>query len=291
MIWTSDLSSAVTVFWHNARRFDAKSPSCGVWDLWWYVLSGFQYLCTSPLWGGGFAWLPRNHWECKSIYWASCCFILGTDLTFCWFGKASSSYWLSWHSRLPCWRFSMAGHSFEATIGNIDGVPVVVFILVACPSLLCYSAAECNLSCSACSSPGLQRHYFCRCNRCCFWERKDWLLALLLIRLTHWKPNRSGRVAGLRDVETPLANDAFSPLSNRLYRIAGWPQNWSSTSVFAGLGPNSETPCRGRYARSFGVSYVGGVSTALRCYGPCSWYDKVAQCCSNLAGAHVELHM
>ena len=158
----------------------------------------------------------------------------------------------------------MAGHSFEATIGTIDGVPVVVY-----PGRVHlyqgYSAAEVTSLVQHAHHLGCKDIIFAGATGAVSGNAKTGLGVITdQINLTGTNP--LAEWASLRDVETPFVdmNDAFSPYLRTLARgVADDLKIELNEGVFAGLlGPNFETPAEVAMLRSFGVSYVG-VSTAL----------------------------
>ena len=158
----------------------------------------------------------------------------------------------------------MAGHSFEATIGTIDGVPVVVY-----PGRVHlyqgYSAAEVTSLVQHAHHLGCKDIIFAGATGAVSGNAKTGLGVITdQINLTGTNP--LAEWASLRDVETPFVdmNDAFSTYLRTLARgVADDLKIELNEGVFAGLlGPNFETPAEVAMLRSFGVSYVG-VSTAL----------------------------
>lgn len=151
------------------------------------------------------------------------------------------------------------GHSFEATVGTVDDVPVVVY-----PGRIHlyqgYSAAEVT---------SLVRHaYHLGCKSVIFACATGAVpgnahvgLGILTDQINLTGRNPLAEWDGLRDVETPFVdmNDAFSPYLRTLARgVADDLGIAVEEGVYAGtLGPNFETPAEVRALASLGVSYVG----------------------------------
>ena len=151
------------------------------------------------------------------------------------------------------------GHSFEATVGTIDDVPVVVY-----PGRIHlyqgYSAAEVT---------SLVRHAFhlgCRdivfaCATGAVPGRAHTGLGILTDQINLTGRNPLAEWEELRDVETPFVdmNDAYSPYLRTLARgVADDLGIAVEEGVYAGtLGPNFETPAEVAALATLGVSYVG----------------------------------
>lgn len=153
----------------------------------------------------------------------------------------------------------VAGHSFEATIGTIDDVPVVVY-----PGRIHlyqgYSAAEVT---------SLVRHaYHLGCRDIIFACATGAVpgmagvgLGLLTDQINLTGRNPLAEWDGLRDVESPFVdmNEAYSPYLCSLARgVAEDSGIELAEGVYAGvLGPCFETPAEVAALRMLGVSYVG----------------------------------
>ena len=153
----------------------------------------------------------------------------------------------------------VAGHSFEATVGTIDDVPVVVY-----PGRIHlyqgYSAAEVTalvrhahhlgcrdilFACATGAVPGMARTG----------------LGILTDQINLTGRNPLAEWDGLRDVESPFVdmNEAYSPYLRTLARgVADDLGIDVEEGVYAGvLGPCFETPAEVAALRTLGVSYVG----------------------------------
>lgn len=151
------------------------------------------------------------------------------------------------------------GHSFEATVGTIDDVPVVVY-----PGRIHlyqgYSAAEVT---------ALVRHAFhlgCRdivfaCATGAVPGRAHTGLGIITDQINLTGRNPLAEWEELRDVETPFVdmNDAYSPYLRTIARgVADDLGIAVEEGVFAGvLGPCFETSAEVAALRTLGVSYVG----------------------------------
>ena len=153
----------------------------------------------------------------------------------------------------------VAGHSFEATIGTIDGVPVVVY-----PGRIHlyqgYSAAEVTALVRHAHHLGCRDIVFA-CATGAVPGQAHVGLGILTDQI-----NLTGRTPlaeweGLRDVESPFVdmNDAYSPYLRTIARgVADDLGIAVEEGVYAGvLGPCFETPAEVAALRTLGVSYVG----------------------------------
>lgn len=158
----------------------------------------------------------------------------------------------------------VTGHSFEATIGTIDGVPVVVY-----PGRVHlyqgYSAAEVTAL--------VQHAHHLGCRDIIFAGATGAVpgnagtgLGIITDQINLTGTNPLAEWAGLKNVETPFVdmNDAYSPYLRTLARgVADDLGITVEEGIFAGLlGPNFETPAEVNMLRAMNVSYTG-VSTAL----------------------------
>lgn len=153
----------------------------------------------------------------------------------------------------------VAGHSFEATVGTIDEVPVVVY-----PGRIHlyqgYSAAEVT------SLVRHAHHLGCRdivfaCATGAVPGNAGVGLGILSDQINLTGRNPLAEWDGLRDVESPFVdmNEAYSPYLRALARgVADDLGIHVEEGVYAGvLGPCFETPAEVAALRALGVSYVG----------------------------------
>ncbi len=153
----------------------------------------------------------------------------------------------------------VAGHSFEATIGTVDGVPVVVY-----PGRIHlyqgYSAYEVT---------ALVRHAYrlgCRsimfaCATGAVEGMASKGLGILTDHINLTGANPLAKEENLRDLETPFVGmtDAYTPYLRALaHNVADDLGISVQEGVYAGLlGPSFETPAEVAALRAMGVSYVG----------------------------------
>lgn len=153
----------------------------------------------------------------------------------------------------------VAGHRFEATVGTIDEVPVVVY-----PGRIHlyqgYSAAEVT------SLVRHAHHLGCRdvvfaCATGAVPGNAGVGLGILSDQINLTGRNPLAEWDGLRDVESPFVdmNEAYSPYLRALARgVADDLGIHVEEGVYAGvLGPYFETPAEVAALRALGVSYVG----------------------------------
>ena len=153
----------------------------------------------------------------------------------------------------------VAGHRFEATVGTIDDVPVVVY-----PGRIHlyqgYSAAEVT------SLVRHAHHLGCRdiifaCATGAVPGMAPMGLGILTDQINLTGRNPLAEWDGLRDVESPFVdmNEAYSPYLRSLARgVADDCGIEVAEGVYAGvLGPCFETPAEVAALRALGVSYVG----------------------------------
>lgn len=153
----------------------------------------------------------------------------------------------------------VAGHRFEATVGTIDEVPVVVY-----PGRIHlyqgYSAAEIT------SLVRHAHHLGCRdvvfaCATGAVPGNAGVGLGILSDQVNLTGRNPLAEWDGLRDVESPFVdmNEAYSPYLRALARgVADDLGIHVEEGVYAGvLGPCFETPAEVAALRALGVSYVG----------------------------------
>lgn len=158
----------------------------------------------------------------------------------------------------------VAGHSFEATVGTIDDVPVVVY-----PGRIHlyqgYSAAEVTALVRHAHHLGCRDIVFA-CATGAVPGMAGVGLGILTDQINLTGRNPLAEWDGLRDVESPFVdmNDAYSPYLRTIARgVADDLGIAVEEGVYAGvLGPCFETPAEVAALRTLGVSYVG-MSTVL----------------------------
>lgn len=151
------------------------------------------------------------------------------------------------------------GHRFEATVGTIDDVPVVVY-----PGRIHlyqgYSAAEVTALVRHAHHLGCRDIVFA-CATGAVPGNAGVGLGILTDQINLTGRNPLAEWDGLRDVESPFVdmNDAFSPYLRSIARgVADDLGIHVDEGVYAGvLGPCFETPAEVAALRSLGVSYVG----------------------------------
>ena len=151
------------------------------------------------------------------------------------------------------------GHSFEATVGTIDDVPVVVY-----PGRIHlyqgYSAAEVTALVRHAHHLGCRDIVFA-CATGAVPGNAGVGLGILTDQINLTGRNPLAEWDGLRDVESPFVdmNDAFSPYLRSIARgVADDLGIHVEEGVYAGvLGPCFETPAEVAALRALGVSYVG----------------------------------
>ncbi len=158
----------------------------------------------------------------------------------------------------------VAGHRFEATVGTIDEVPVVVY-----PGRIHlyqgYSAAEVTALVRHAHRLGCRDIIFA-CATGAVPGNAHTGLGILTDQINLTGRNPLAEQEDLRDVETPFVGmvDAYTPYLRTLARgVADDLGITVEEGVYAGmLGPSFETPAEVAMLRGMGVSYVG-VSTVL----------------------------
>ena len=153
----------------------------------------------------------------------------------------------------------VAGHRFEATVGTIDDVPVVVY-----PGRIHlyqgYSAAEVTALVRHAHHLGCRDIVFA-CATGAVPGRAHTGLGILTDQVNLTGRNPLAEWDGLRDVESPFVdmNDAYSPYLRTIARgVADDLGIAVEEGVYAGvLGPCFETPAEVAALRTLGVSYVG----------------------------------
>ena len=153
----------------------------------------------------------------------------------------------------------VAGHSFEATVGTIDDVPVVVY-----PGRIHlyqgYSAAEVTALVRHAHHLGCRDIVFA-CATGAVPGNAGVGLGILTDQINLTGRNPLAEWDGLRDVESPFVdmNEAYSPYLCSIARgVADDLDIHVDEGVYAGvLGPCFETPAEVSALRKLGVSYVG----------------------------------
>lgn len=153
----------------------------------------------------------------------------------------------------------VAGHSFEATVGTIDDVPVVVY-----PGRIHlyqgYSAAEVTALVRHAHHLGCRDIVFA-CATGAVPSQAHVGLGILTDQINLTGRNPLAEWDGLRDVESPFVdmNEAYSPYLRTIARgVADDLGIAVEEGVYAGvLGPCFETPAEVAALRTLGVSYVG----------------------------------
>ena len=153
----------------------------------------------------------------------------------------------------------VAGHRFEATVGTIDDVPVVVY-----PGRIHlyqgYSAAEVTALVRHAHHLGCRDIVFA-CATGAVPGMAHTGLGILTDQVNLTGRNPLAEWDGLRDVESPFVdmNEAFSPYLRTIARgVADDLGIAVEEGVYAGvLGPCFETPAEVAALRTLGVSYVG----------------------------------
>lgn len=153
----------------------------------------------------------------------------------------------------------ISGHSFEATIGTIDDVPVVVY-----PGRIHlyqgYSASEVSSLVRHAHHLGCQVIIFA-CATGSIPGNAHTGLGILTDQINLTGQNPLADWDGMREVQTPFVDmsEAFSPYLRTIARgVADDLGIGVEEGVYAGvLGPNFETPAEVAALRSLGVSYVG----------------------------------
>ena len=153
----------------------------------------------------------------------------------------------------------VAGHSFEATVGTIDGAPVVVY-----PGRIHlyqgYAAAEVTALVRHAHHLGCRDIVFA-CATGAVPGQAHVGLGILTDQINLTGRNPLAEWEGLRDVESPFVdmNDAYSPYLRTIARgVADDLGIAVEEGVYAGvLGPCFETPAEVAALRTLGVSYVG----------------------------------
>ena len=243
----------------------AKSPSCGVG----LVYDG-TYTGTLTAGMGTFSSLLENEGvcmvtedtvkSCKPSVEHPVAIVLGTGL-----GHLKDLVKpvrrIDYHDidGFPAHANPIEGHSFEAIVGTIDEVPVVVY-----PGRVHlyqgYSAAEVTALVRHAHHLGCRDIIFA-CATGCVPGNANKGLGILTDQINLTGRNPLAEWDELRDVDTPFVdmNDAYSPYLRTLARgVADDLGIAVEEGVYAGvLGPCFETPAEVGMMRTLGVSYVG----------------------------------
>ena len=161
--------------------------------------------------------------------------------------------------RFPGDATPIEGHTFEALVGTVDDVPVVVY-----PGRIHlyqgYSAAEVTALVRHAHHLGCRDIIFA-CATGCVPGNAHKGLGILTDQINLTGRNPLAEWAELRDVDTPFVdmNDAYSPYLRTIARGVADDLGISvEEGVYAGmLGPCFETPAETAMLRTLGVSYVG----------------------------------
>ncbi len=243
----------------------AKSPSCGV-----NLIYDGTYTSTLTAGDGVFAARLKKEGicvvsedvvkSCKPSVENPVAIILGTGLGHL-AGLVKPVRRIDYHDieGFPVSANPVEGHVFEATVGSIDDVPVVVY-----PGRIHlyegYSAAE------VCALVRHAHRLGCRdiifaCATGAVAGNAHTGLGILTDQINLTGRNPLAEWDELRDVETPFVdmNEAFSPYLRTIARgVADDLGIAVEEGVYAGtLGPSFETPAEVAALRTLGVSYVG----------------------------------
>ena len=246
----------------------AKSPSCGVNLI-------YDGTCTSTLTAGDGVFAARLKKEgicvvsedvvksCKPSVENPVAIVLGSGLGHL-AGLVKPVRRIDYHDieGFPVSASPIEGHSFQATVGSIDDVPVVVY-----PGRIHlyqgYSAAEVSALVRHAHRLGCRDIIFA-CATGAVAGNAHTGLGILTDQINLTGRNPLAEWDELRDVETPFIdmNEAFSPYLRTIARgVADDLGIAVEEGVYAGvLGPSFETPAEVAALRTLGVSYVG-VST------------------------------
>ncbi len=243
----------------------AKSPSCGVG----LVYDG-SYTGTLTAGDGVYARLLKKEgicvvtedivMSCKPSVEHPVAIVLGTGLGHLK-GLVKPVRRIDYHDieGFPADAKPIEGHSFEALIGTVDEVPVVVY-----PGRVHlyqgYSAAEVTALVRHAHHLGCRDIIFA-CATGCVSGNAQMGLGILTDQINLTGRNPLAEWDGLREVDTPFVdmNDAYSPYLRTIARGVADDLGISvEEGVYAGmLGPCFETPAETAMLRMLGVSYVG----------------------------------
>ncbi len=243
----------------------AKSPSCGVG----LVYDG-SYTGTLTAGDGVYARLLKKEgicvvtedivMSCKPSVEHPVAIVLGTGLGHLK-GLVKAVRRIDYHDieGFPADAKPIEGHSFEALIGTVDEVPVVVY-----PGRVHlyqgYSAAEVTALVRHAHHLGCRDIIFA-CATGCVSGNAQMGLGILTDQINLTGRNPLAEWDGLREVDTPFVdmNDAYSPYLRTIARGVADDLGISvEEGVYAGmLGPCFETPAETAMLRMLGVSYVG----------------------------------
>ena len=246
----------------------AKSPSCGV-----NLIYDGTYTSTLTAGDGVFAARLKKEGicvvsedvvkSCKPSVENPVAIVLGSGLGHL-AGLVKPVRRIDYHDieGFPVSASPIEGHSFQATVGSIDDVPVVVY-----PGRIHlyqgYSAAEVSALVRHAHRLGCRDIIFA-CATGAVAGNAHTGLGILTDQINLTGRNPLAEWDELRDVETPFIdmNEAFSPYLRTIARgVADDLGIAVEEGVYAGvLGPSFETPAEVAALRTLGVSYVG-VST------------------------------
>ena len=246
----------------------AKSPSCGV-----NLIYDGTYTSTLTAGDGVFAARLKKEGicvvsedvvkSCKPSVENPVAIVLGSGLGHL-AGLVKPVRRIDYHDieGFPVSASPVEGHSFQATVGSIDDVPVVVY-----PGRIHlyqgYSAAEVSALVRHAHRLGCRDIIFA-CATGAVAGNAHTGLGILTDQINLTGRNPLAEWDELRDVETPFIdmNEAFSPYLRTIARgVADDLGIAVEEGVYAGvLGPSFETPAEVAALRTLGVSYVG-VST------------------------------
>ena len=246
----------------------AKSPSCGV-----NLIYDGTYTSTLTAGDGVFAARLKKEGicvvsedvvkSCKPSVENPVAIVLGSGLGHLT-GLVKPVRRIDYHDieGFPVSASPIEGHSFQATVGSIDDVPVVVY-----PGRIHlyqgYSAAEVSALVRHAHRLGCRDIIFA-CATGAVAGNAHTGLGILTDQINLTGRNPLAEWDELRDVETPFIdmNEAFSPYLRTIARgVADDLGIAVEEGVYAGvLGPSFETPAEVAALRTLGVSYVG-VST------------------------------
>ncbi len=243
----------------------AKSPSCGV-----NLIYDGTYTSTLTAGDGVFAARLKKEGicvvsedvvkSCKPSVENPVAIVLGSGLGHL-SGLVKPVRRIDYHDieGFPVSASPVEGHSFQATVGSIDDVPVVVY-----PGRIHlyqgYSAAEVSALVRHAHRLGCRDIIFA-CATGAVAGNAHTGLGILTDQINLTGRNPLAEWDELRDVETPFIdmNEAFSPYLRTIARgVADDLGIAVEEGVYAGvLGPSFETPAEVVALRTLGVSYVG----------------------------------
>ncbi|WP_322290505.1 purine-nucleoside phosphorylase [Paratractidigestivibacter sp.] len=243
----------------------AKSPSCGVglvYDgTYTSTLTAGMGVCARLLKEEGICMVTEDTVaSCKPSVEHPVAIVLGTGL-----GHLKSLVKpvrrIDYHDieGFPAAAAPIQGHSFEAIVGTVDEVPVVVY-----PGRIHlyqgYTAAEVTVLVRHAHRLGCRDIIFA-CATGCVPGNANKGLGILTDQINLTGRNPLAEWSEIRDVDTPFVdmNDVYSPYLRTLARGVADDLGISvEEGVYAGmLGPSFETPAETNMLRLLGVSYAG----------------------------------